>query len=144
MPDSKLLPMKKLTDFFTSRAEVLAVYLFGSHATGKAGPLSDIDLAFFIDFSFIDEKDFPYGYQSFLITELMKLLGTNDVDAIILNTAPPLLKFQVLKYGEVIFCRSESRRLEFYVKAFNQYQDIRPMLAVQNMYLARRMKGKLG
>lgn len=144
MLGSKILPMKKLINFFTSRSEILAVYLFGSHATGKAGPLSDIDLAFLIDFSLIDEKNFPYGYQAFLITELMKLLGTNDVDVVILNTAPPLLKYQVLKEGEVIFCRSKPKRLEFYIKAFNQYQDIRPMLAVQNMYLARRLKENLG
>ncbi|HOV79007.1 MAG TPA: nucleotidyltransferase domain-containing protein [Bacillota bacterium] len=142
MTAPKLLPYNKLRDFFNSRAELTALYIFGSHAAGKAGPLSDIDLAFLVDYSLIDEKNYPYGYQSFLTGEMMKLLGTNDIDVVILNTAPPLLKFQILKNGDILFSRSDAKALEFYVKTFNEYQDIRPLLAVQNMYLSRRLGKK--
>ncbi|MEW6426184.1 MAG: nucleotidyltransferase domain-containing protein, partial [Bacillota bacterium] len=106
---------------------------------GKAGLLSDVDLAFLIDPSLVKDKG-RYGYQAQLITELMKLLATNDVDVVILNEAPPLLKFKVIFNGRVIFSRSEKERLAFHVKAFNEYQDFRPFMAVQNRYLVDRLK----
>ncbi|MFZ5633417.1 MAG: type VII toxin-antitoxin system MntA family adenylyltransferase antitoxin [Bacillota bacterium] len=132
--------IKKIHDFCASRAEIILACLFGSQATGKAGPLSDTDLAFLIDASMIDNRDHPYGYQAHLTTELIRILSTNDVDVIILNQAPILLKFSVVHQGRLIYCRSRKQWLDFYLKIFNEYQDFRPMIAVQNKYLIERMK----
>lgn len=131
--------VKMIHSFCSSRPEIIVAYLFGSQATGKAGLLSDVDLAFLIDPSLVKDKG-RYGYHAQLITELMKLLVTNDVDVVILNEAPPLLKFKVIYNGRVIFSRSEKERLAFHVKAFNEYQDFRPFMAVQNRYLVDRLK----
>lgn len=130
---------KKVADFCKNRPEITVAYLFGSRARGISGPLSDIDLAFLVESSLVNEQNYPYGYQAGLITELMGLLKTNKLDAIILNDAPPLLKFQVIYHGEVIFSRSEKKRLSFHIKAFNEYQDVRPMLAVQHKYMLKRL-----
>lgn len=130
---------KIVADFCENRPEITVAYLFGSQARGSSGPLSDIDLAFLVESSLVNEQQYPYGYRADLITELMGLLKTNDLDAIVLNDAPPLLKFQVIHHGQVIFSRSEKKRLAFHVKAFNEYQDIRPMLAVQHEYMLKRL-----
>ena len=34
---------KKITNYFENNADIVAVYLFGSYANGKARPCSDID-----------------------------------------------------------------------------------------------------
>ncbi|MBC7324887.1 MAG: nucleotidyltransferase domain-containing protein [Moorella sp. (in: Bacteria)] len=137
--------IQKIDQFCKSRPEIIVAYLFGSQATGKAGPLSDVDLAFLIDSGRIEaESRGGYGYHAQLIAELMKLLGTNDVDVVILNEAPPLLKFKVINRGRVIFSRSEKERLAIHVKAFNEYQDFRPFLAVQGRYLVDRLKNTEG
>jgi len=131
---------QKIRAFCDSHPEIIAAYLFGSCATGKSGPLSDIDLAFLVDSAQYDENNFRYGYKAYLITELMRLLSTNGVDVVILNDAPPLLKFQIIYHGIVLFSRSEKERLAFHVRAFNEYQDFRPFLAVQQRYMMSRLK----
>lgn len=71
---------------------------------------------------------------------MIKTLKTNDVDLVILNSAPPLLKFQAIHHGDLLFSRSDSQRIAFQIKAFNEYQDIRPLLAVQHAYLRKRLQ----
>ena len=88
------------------------------------------------------EKKYPFGYRAHLITELSRVLQTNELDVIVLNEVPPLLKFQVIHHGEVVFCRSKNKRLDFQLRTFNEYQDIRPMLAVQYDYMLKRLKEK--
>lgn len=135
--------MQKISQFCRQHPEIIAAYLFGSRAVGKAGALSDLDLAFLIDYSLIRNK-YRYGYHAYLVSELINLLSTNDVDVVILNEAPPFLKFQVINRGKVIFCRSEREKLAFHVKAFNEYQDFRPFIAVQNYYMVNRLKNPEG
>lgn len=130
----------KICDFCSARKEIILACLFGSRATGKAGPLSDTDLAFLIDRSLFDEKAYPYGYQAYLTAELMKILHSNDVDVIILNEAPILLKFNVIYNGRLVYCRSQKQWLDFYLKTFNEYQDFRPFIDVQNKYLIDRLQ----
>lgn len=84
----------------TTRPEITVAYMFGSQAKGRSGPLSDIDLAFLVELSLINERDYPYGYQADLVAELMSLFKTNDIDIIVLNDAPPLLKFQIITTGK--------------------------------------------
>jgi hypothetical protein len=49
----------------------------------------------------------------------------NNVDLTILNISPPLLKFQIIKNGRVIYCRSEESRIKFEAKSICEYLDFR-------------------
>ena len=40
---------KKITNYFENKEDIIAVYLFGSYASGKVRPRSDIDLAILFD-----------------------------------------------------------------------------------------------
>ncbi|MCG2711845.1 MAG: nucleotidyltransferase domain-containing protein, partial [Candidatus Omnitrophica bacterium] len=99
--------IRKTTDFFLKRPEVKFAYLFGSVALGKGNQLSDVDLAVFIDGDYLKENKFTYGYKAELITELIKVLRTNNVDLVILNTVPVLLKHKVLVGGKLLVCRDD-------------------------------------
>src|SRR5262245_8794448 len=69
-------------------------YLFGSVANGKERLDSDLDVAVLFSNEIPKER---YGeIQVRLLTELVGLTHTNDVDLVILNDAPPLLSFQVV------------------------------------------------
>jgi len=74
------------------------------------------------------------------MTDLISLLKTNDVDLVILNYATPLLSHEVIKYGEVIFCRDEEMRIQFEVRTLQQYIDTKPLRDIQHEYLVRRIK----
>jgi predicted nucleotidyltransferase len=117
---------EKLRRYFVQRDEIRLVYIFGSIAKGCANKLSDVDIAVFI--SEDSTKNYPYGYRAQIITDLMKILKTNNVDLVVLNRASPFLRFQVLRYGKLIFCRSKLERIRFQVKTFNEYNDTKRLV----------------
>lgn len=117
---------EKLKEYFVERDEIRLVYIFGSVAKGCTNKLSDIDIAVFISES--STKDYPYGYRAQIIADLMKILKTNNVDLVVLNRASPFLRFQVLRYGKPIFCRSELNRVKFQVRTFNEYNDTKRLI----------------
>lgn len=134
---SEELVKSRLLPFFSAREEVAFAYLFGSVAKGTAGKLSDIDIAVFLDPLHI-RQDCGYGYKSELLVELRALLAS-EVDLVILNDVSTVLKFQVLKSGILIFCRSEDSRRTFHENAIKYYLDIKPLLKVQSQYLHKRL-----
>lgn len=127
----------KLPPFFTGKKEVVFAYLFGSVAKGTSGNLSDTDIAIYIDPCQLP-RDGGYGYQSELLVELQAVLA-GKVDVVILNSASTILKFQVLKSGILIYCRSEDERRLFHENAVKKYLDLKPLLKVQSYYLRKRL-----
>jgi len=116
------------------RDEVLEAYLFGSHAAGTARSHSDIDIAVYV-------REVPgaasgYGYAAELTTYLMRALGTNDVDVVVLNRAPPLLYHRVLRDGRRILTRDLRATTTREGYALSRYCDFLPQLA--KMEAARR------
>lgn len=94
---------KRIAKILTPRPEVLDAYLFGSCAAGRSQPHSDIDVGVYVDEQQIGESG--YGYQAELTAALMSALGTNRVDVVILNKAPPVLYHRVLRDGVRILAR---------------------------------------
>ena len=93
----------KLHAFFAPRDEVLEAYLFGSTADGSAQRHSDVDIAVYL------REPVPpasaFGYVADLTAALMHTLGTNHVDVVVLNAAPPMLYHRVLRDGVRILTR---------------------------------------
>lgn len=74
----------------------------------------------------------------------MGLLHTNEVDGLILNQAPPALRYAVLRDGILIFCRDQQARIEFRVRTINDYLDFKPMLKRHgDAILEKAQKGEL-
>lgn len=114
-----------------SRPEVQAAYIFGSVASGRARPDSDVDIAVLVSGKIL-RRD-PFKYRLELISDLMGALKRDDVDVILLNQAPPLLAHRVLSKGKLILERSASARVAFQVRTVNRYLDTQPM---RNLYLS--------
>ena len=110
--------IKNLATFFESEKRVLVAYLFGSYARGLETPQSDVDIAVLL--SEIPEKALEYYLH--LERRLAEVLE-NDVDLVFLNDAPPLLKYQVIKYGRLLFSRDERVRVMFEAKSLCEYLD---------------------
>ena len=75
---------------------LLAIYLFGSRASGKARKYSDIDIAALYDEK-VDKKEYT-DKRIEIMTAVSELLD-REVDVVVLNQAPPILKYHILKYG---------------------------------------------
>lgn len=121
------------------RKEIVLAYLYGSCAKGTSRPYSDVDIAILLDKNIYVEEG-PYGYRAELLAILMKVLHANRIDLTILNDAPPFLKFQVIRYGRIIFSISEVKRIDFHVKTIAKYNDVKRLLDTQHQYLSKRLK----
>ncbi|MEM1581589.1 MAG: nucleotidyltransferase domain-containing protein [Candidatus Bathyarchaeia archaeon] len=107
-----------LVNFFEGEKDVLVSYIFGSHVRGYATRESDFDIAVLL-------SETPRSLLEcylYLINKLTEILGDN-VDLVILNTAPPMLKYHVVRYGRVIYSRSERARVTFEARAVSEYLD---------------------
>lgn len=116
---------QRIADVFSSRTDVMAVYLFGSTARGTARAGSDIDVAVLFDAP-------PPGTLSgprFVIEgELERALGT-PVDLVVLNDAPVDLRTRVLRDGRLLVERDRPARIAFEVRTRNEAFDLEPVLA---------------
>ena len=119
----------RLTRVLEPRPEILDAYLFGSQARGDAGALSDIDVAVFIDEDLAEPG--PYGYDAELITDLMTEMGTNDIDVVLLNQAPPLLYHRVLRDGKLLVTRDLAATTTRAGYALSRYLDFVPQMEKQ-------------
>lgn len=91
---------KKVVENLSKQEHVKLAYLFGSVAEGKEGKLSDVDLAVFLDES-LNKKEI-LNLQLKLISELTSILKTDKVDLVIMNDAPLLLKYNIIKHGRIL------------------------------------------
>lgn len=124
---------------------VAALYLFGSYAAGRQTPLSDIDLAVLFDTSLEKETYLPERLR--LLGEMSTVLGTDAVELVVLNEAPPALGYRVTRDGLLLYAsgNSNSQLVNFKVKTWDRYFDYEPTQRIFSAGLARRIQeGRFG
>ena len=126
LPDDIEQKLKTLNPFFSEEG-VLLVYLFGS--LGKGLPGNDIDLA-------ILGGSKPV-YQ--LREAFAEKLGTERIDLIDLESASPLLRFEIISTGRTLYAADELFHEEFELDTLHQYRDTAPLRRRQSEYLRERM-----
>ncbi len=104
---------------------VLAVYAFGSQARGVARPHSDLDLAVLLDRSVSLREELA------LRAEVVDALHRDDIDLVVLNLAPPLLRYEVISAGSRLYCRSALEADHFEEKSLREYLDTAHLRRVQ-------------
>jgi hypothetical protein len=126
-----------------SREEVLEAYLFGSAATGRVQGHSDLDVAVYLR----DPRPpaSAFGYAADLTAALMRALGMNRVDVVVLNDASPLLYHRVLRDGVRLLSRDLRATTTREGRALSRYCDFRPQLAkIEAAHRARTEAGRFG
>lgn len=107
-------------------SSIKLAYLFGSHAKGTSGPLSDYDIAIYLDEK--DEKQ-RFNIRLQLMHVLSKALKREEVDVVILNDIEsPLLKYEIIKAGKLLYVE-EPFQILIEPRIFNEYFDFRDSLA---------------
>ena len=72
---------------------VVAAYLFGSTARGETTPLSDVDIAVYLDEPNHERRTAAYLG---LLRHLSQALANGPVDLVLLNDAPPALAGRII------------------------------------------------
>jgi len=116
------------------------IILFGSQARGDFKKTSDIDLAFLMEEEYLKNKnvlDVRSELVPFFSSEIKK-----DCDIIFINQAPPLLKYQIVKYGRKIYLDKDFDYSSFFSLTLKEYFDFKFYQDFQNkMFLKRIKKG---
>jgi predicted nucleotidyltransferase len=122
---------ENVVDYFRSHAPgTVAVYLFGSQASGKLCPTSDVDIAVLFDRT---DRDFIHARMEEILQRLPRLLR-KGVHPVAMNSAGEVLLKQILSKGKCIVVNDARKLAEFQMKAFSRIADF-------NYYLKRMQSG---
>jgi predicted nucleotidyltransferase len=96
----------RLAAFFASASQpgTVSVYLFGSHAAGRAHRESDVDVGVLLDWTVYPDAASRFDARVMLAAELPARLGSS-ADVVILNDAPPGLGRAIVTAGARIYVR---------------------------------------
>ncbi|MDX6654503.1 MAG: uncharacterized protein QOH18_1213 [Solirubrobacterales bacterium] len=120
------------------RDGVVAAMLIGSQARGTAGPLSDVDIAYWHDPGLA--RDESWGLRLALIGAAEEALRTSEVDLVALNEAPPLLRHRAIRDAESLVERDRDERVRLETRALLDYFDTMPLRAALQAGVKRRLK----
>ncbi|MEA3349580.1 MAG: nucleotidyltransferase domain-containing protein [Chloroflexota bacterium] len=127
---------QRLSDIFSQFPEIEAVYLFGSHATGKTHAESDLDLAI------VPRDEQARTRKLDILTELARH-GFCDVDLVILDSDDIVLEYEAVRYNQLIYQTENFDRGTIYSLVVRKYLDFLPYLKVQReAYKRRILSGK--
>ena len=108
-----------INKFFRQKPEVVAVYIFGSYATGNEHRTSDIDIGILVkENRRIDDSHLRISYLTELATVLKK-----DIHPVILNSASEALFRQVFLKGECILVKDRQELTRYKMKMIAKIAD---------------------
>ncbi len=111
-----LLP--KAQAYLQARPDIAFAYLFGGLSKGHPKPLSDVDIAIYCS-----QKENTAEKKMEILGDLMKLLETDEIDLVILNTAPITLRMKILDNKKIIADNAPFLRHSYESLTMRKYFD---------------------
>jgi len=108
------------------------IYIFGSYAKGENRAGSDLDIAIYFD------NDVDGFVKLDILDELVGIFNREDIDLVILNNVDEVLKFQVIKYGKVVYMEDLVTKVTFESRVMSEYMDMEYFREVRNKYSHKR------
>ncbi len=92
--------------------EVMVIILFGSHARGKAKPISDIDIA-------VITKDTDRNLEAEISS-----FSSDILDVAPFFRLPLYIQFEVFKHGKILFVRDDEYFLQVKRRVLREYLEM--------------------
>ena len=118
LPKNILELLPKANYFLENYQKVIFAYLFGSLARDKVLPLSDIDIAIYLE----ESADFSQE-KMIILRNLINILGTEEIDLVLLNTAPLTLKARIVENKKILVDKDPFLRHSFESLVLREYFD---------------------
>jgi predicted nucleotidyltransferase len=128
----------QLAEYLAGHSEVLAAYLYGSHAEGRANALSDMDIGVLIRDGLAEER--LWRLEDALAADLRPILHTDQVDLVVLNLAPLRIRYEVITKGKVLYSADDGARADFESYSLRRYWDFQKYLAEYDRCFLTRIK----
>jgi uncharacterized protein len=117
------------------RDGVVAAMLIGSQARGDAGPLADVDVAYWHQPGLDRGRSWKLRLE--LIEAAEKALGTSEIDMVPLNQAPPLMQQRAIRDGVRLVERDRDQRVRMETRAILDFLDTQPLRDARRARLKR-------
>lgn len=130
--------IKKLSTYFSKQKNVEFAYLFGSKASGKSGKLSDVDIAVFLNENL--NKEERVNIQLKLLSEIIDLLKTDEIDLVVMNDISLLLRYNIIRYGKIL--KDNEKRIKTEAKILSEYLDMKYYIDRHTKYALKRFAEK--
>lgn len=112
---TKIEDINKIAIEMAEIERVIGVYLFGSHARNKVGPLSDIDICVIGDLT-QKEQNKILEYSS------------DNLDICFFNDLPNYIQFRVLKEGKSLIVKDKNVVDSLKIITLKTYLDFKPLI----------------
>jgi predicted nucleotidyltransferase len=127
-------PREKLPEaerYLKGRQDVAFAYLFGSVALGRTTHLSDIDIAIYLTGQEFADKRME------ILGELIDILKTDNLDLVILNSAPLSLAVKIIQTKIILNDNKPHIRYHFESSTLRSYFDFSKLekRILENRYL---------
>jgi hypothetical protein len=116
IPENIHQKMSLLNDFFLHDANLVFAYLFGGMVKDRPSPLSDVDIAVYVK----DIKKLDYLE---MFGKIADILGTDEIDLVILNNAPLSLAGRILQGRKVLVDKKPFVRHLFESRILREFFD---------------------
>ncbi|MBM4064287.1 MAG: nucleotidyltransferase domain-containing protein [Planctomycetes bacterium] len=110
--------LPNVREYLNKNSKVVFAYLFGGIAHGRISPLSDVDIAIYM------AEDAEIAQEKLeILGKLNELLKTDEVDLVILNTAPLPLAARIIKNKIILADKMPFTRHAFESLILREYFD---------------------
>ncbi|HOK29977.1 MAG TPA: nucleotidyltransferase domain-containing protein [bacterium] len=105
-------------DILERHPNIIFAYLFGGLAKGRISPVSDIDIAVYLA-----NVDDILEVKLEILSLLSDTLNTDEIDLVILNTAPLPLRARIIQNKKVLVDKDPALRYSFESLVLREYFD---------------------
>ena len=130
LPENILELLPGAAEYLEDHPKILFAYLFGSLARGIPVPLCDVDIAVYLS-----EKKDSSEKKVEILGSLNDILETDEIDLVILNTAPLSLEMKILEKKTVLIDKDAFFRHRYESIVIRKYLDFSVM---ESAILSRR------
>ena len=123
IPSDAAGKMPQAVSMATNDPDVVALFAMGGMARNQLKPLSDIDFAVLLD-EHLSRKQL-FDQHLTLIGKLNSIFQTDEVDLVLLNSAPYRFVHEIIKTGRLLYCRSKHDLIDFNEHSQRLYLDFK-------------------
>jgi len=105
-----------LTDLFMDDSNIIFAYLFGGLVRDKRKPLSDVDLGIYV-------KNIKRLKFLSLFSSISQILCTDEIDLVVLNTAPISLAGRILQKRKILIDKDPFLRHRYESRTLREFFD---------------------
>ena len=118
---TKRIPV--LIDRLSKDSHVIALFAFGSLASGRLKKLSDLDFGILVSGTLNRQERFDKHLD--LIGTFNSVLRTDEVDLVLMNDAPMKFCHEIFKTGTLLYCANTGELADFSERIIKRYLDFR-------------------